>query len=54
MTSGDRRLSVAELNSIFPISFWTTSFMGKDLYLWACFHNLAFLNSSAASVQTIT
>lgn len=45
MTSGDRGLSVPELNSIFPVSFWTTSSMGKDLYLWAYFHNLALLNS---------
>lgn len=33
MTSGDRGLSVAELNSIFHVYFWTTSSMGKDLYL---------------------
>lgn len=28
--------------------------MGKDLYLWAYFHNLAIQTAPAASAQTIT
>lgn len=45
MTFGDRGLSVAELNSTLPVSFWATSSVEKDLYLWAYSPNLAFLNS---------
>lgn len=45
VTSEDRGLSVAELNSILLVSVWATFSMGKDLYLWAYFHNLVILNS---------
>lgn len=54
MISEDRGLSVAQLNSILPVSFWATPSMGKDLYLWAYFHNLAIQTAPAASAQTIT